>query len=89
MEGDTSLPSCVEKNPGTVPEFFDGFVAHTTCCCCLFFRAKSMRRRLIYEPITKARSVKKPSDLLGSDGGRVPPMAYLVTPTGVEPVLPP
>ena len=23
MEGDTSLPSCVEKNPGTVPEFFD------------------------------------------------------------------
>ncbi len=50
---------------------------------------KSMRRQLIYEPITKARGIKKPSDLLGSDGGRVPPMAYLVTPTGVEPVLPP
>ena len=33
--------------------------------------------------------IKKPSDLLGCDGGRVPPMAYLVTPTGVEPVLPP
>jgi hypothetical protein len=30
------------------------------------------------------QKTKKPSDLLGSDGGRVPPMAYLVTPTGLE-----
>ena len=41
------------------------------------------------EPISKNPKTKKPSDLLGLDGGRVPPMAYLVTPTGVEPVLPP
>ena len=41
------------------------------------------------EPISKNPKTKKPSDLLGCDGGRVPPMAYLVTPTGVEPVLPP
>ena len=41
------------------------------------------------EPIRGNQKTKKPSDLLGSDGGRVPPMAYLVTPTGVEPVLPP
>lgn len=61
---DSNRPNPDEKNPGTVPEFFN-------------------------EPITKARGIKKPSDLLGSDGGRVPPMAYLVTPTGVEPVLPP
>ncbi len=41
------------------------------------------------EPIKGNQKTKKPSDLLGCDGGRVPPMAYLVTPTGVEPVLPP
>lgn len=41
------------------------------------------------KPITNHHETKKPSDLLGCDGGRVPPMAYLVTPTGVEPVLPP
>lgn len=41
------------------------------------------------EPISKNQKTKKPSDLLGSDGGRSPLMAYLVTPTGVEPVLPP
>ena len=41
------------------------------------------------EPISKNPKTKKPSVLLGLDGGRVPPMAYLVTPTGVEPVLPP
>ena len=40
-------------------------------------------------PIKGNHKTKKPSDLLGCDGGRVPPMAYLVTPTGVEPVLPP
>ena len=70
---DSNRPNPDEKNPGTVPEFF----------------LKSMWRRFIHKPITKARGIKKPSDLLGSDGGRVPPMAYLVTPTGVEPVLPP
>ena len=35
------------------------------------------------------QDVKKPSDLLGSDGNRVTLRAIQVTPTGVEPVLPP
>ena len=45
--------------------------------------------RIATEARFRFAPIKKPSDLLGCDGGRVPPMAYLVTPTGVEPVLPP
>ena len=41
------------------------------------------------EPIKGYHETKKPSDLLGSDGVRYLVMANLVTPTGVEPVLPP
>ena len=38
---------------------------------------------------TDPQTIKKPSDLLGSDGNRVTLRAIQVTPTGVEPVLPP
>ena len=48
-----------------------------------------MRKTRGLSPSFLNQKTKKPSDLLGSDGGSVPPMAYLVTPTGVEPVLPP
>jgi hypothetical protein len=41
------------------------------------------------EAITKNQDTKKPSYLLGCDGERGLLIPYLVTPTGVEPVLPP
>ena len=41
------------------------------------------------EPISKNHKTKKPSVLLGLDGSGCVEKAYLVTPTGVEPVLPP
>jgi hypothetical protein len=43
---------------------------------------KSMWRRFIHKPITKARGVKKPSDLLGSDGGESPPDGIPSDPDG-------
>ena len=41
------------------------------------------------EPISKNHKTKKPSVLLGLDGLGCVEKPYLVTPTGVEPVLPP
>ena len=41
------------------------------------------------EAITKTHKTTKPSELLGSDGAGWLIIPNLVTPTGVEPVLPP
>ena len=41
------------------------------------------------EAITKTHKTTKPSELLGSDGAGWLMIPNLVTPTGVEPVLPP